>query len=159
MVDLALATAAISAAASAIGLIDKVSDQIERFMARRKEPMVPKEHRMKFEREGNALVSKSQGKKLQTITAKDFQKLPEASLHHIQVLEKSMENHYSVWAAVYPQLALAIDPIAKAKTELQLRDVIAGMKSDLDGILDFLQQSGFYLDDHYQRVRNLVRSV
>lgn len=159
MVDLALVTAAIGAVTSAIGLIDKIADQVEHFITKGKEPMVSKQHRMSFEREGNAIVSKYQGKKRQKITAKELQKLPEATLRHIQVLEHSMENHYSIWSAVYPQLALAIDPIAKAKVELQLRDVIAGMKVDLDGILDFLKQSGFYLDDHYQHIRSLVKSA
>lgn len=159
MIDLALVTTAISAATSAIGLIDKIDDQIEQFITKRQGPMIPKEHRQKFEREGNAIVSKYEGKKVQRITAKDLEKLPEATLRHIKVLEKSMENYYSIWEAVYPQLALTIDPIAKAKIELQLNDVIRAMREDLKGILDFLKQSGFNLDDHYQQIRSLVESV
>jgi hypothetical protein len=159
MIDLAIITAAIGAATSAVGLIDKIADQVEGFMTKSSEPTVPKEHRFKIEREGDAIVSKYHGQEHQRITAQDLQKLPEATLRHIKVLEQSMENHYLIWAATYPQLALAIDPIAKAKTEQQLKSVIAGMKGDLDGILNFLEQSGLHLDDHYMHIRNLVGSA
>jgi hypothetical protein len=159
MIDLAIITAAIGAATSAVGLIDKIADQVEGFMTKSSEPTVPKEHRFKIEREGDAIVSKYHGQEHQRITAQDLQKLPEATLRHIKVLEQSMENHYLIWAATYPQLALAIDPIAKAKTEQQLKSVIAGMKGDLDGILNFLEQSGLHLDDHYMYIRNLVGSA
>jgi hypothetical protein len=159
MTDLETITAAIDAATSAVGLIDKIADQVESFMTKRSEPMVPKEHRFKIEKEGDAIVSKYHGKEHQRITAQDLQKLPEATLRHIRVLEQSMENHYLIWAAAYPQLVLAVDPIAKAKTEQQLKSVIAGMKGDLEGILNFLEQSGLHLDDYYMHIRRLVGSV
>ena len=156
MVDIATITAAIGAATSAVGLIDKVADQIDRFLTKRPDPAIPKEHRLKIEREGNAIVSKYHGQEHQRITGEDLQKLPEAELRHIKVLEQAMENHYSIWAAVYPQLALAVDPIAKAKTEQQLKGIIGGMKADLEGILRFLERSGLHLDDHYMHIRDVV---
>jgi len=159
MVDIATITAAISAATSAVGLIDKIADQIDRFMTNRPEPAVPVEHRMKIEKEGDAIVSKSHGQEQQRITAQDLEKLPESTLKHIKVLEESMENHYAIWASVYPQLALAVDPIAKAKTEQQLKGVIQSMKGDLEGILNFIEQSGLYLDDHYMHIRDLVKGA
>lgn len=159
MVDLPTITAAITAATSAVGLIDKIADQIDGFMTKRPEPAVPKEHRLKIEKEGDAIVSKYHGQEQQRITAQDLQKLPEPTLRHIKVLEQSMENHYSIWAAAYPQLALAVDPIAKAKTEQQLKGIIAGMQVDLEGILNFLEQSGLHLDDHYMHIRDLVGSA
>lgn len=159
MVDLATITAAISAAASGVGLIDKIADQIDRFMTKTPEPAVPNEHRLKIEKEGDAIVSKYDGQELKRITAQDLQKLSEATLRHIKVFEQSMENHYSIWAAAYPQLALAVDPIAKAKTEQQLRGIVAGMKGDLEGILRFLEDSGLHLDDHYMHIRDVVRSA
>ena len=53
----------------------------------------------------------------------------------------------------------AVDPIAKAKTEQQLKGIIADMKGDLEGILNFIEQSGLYLDDHYMHIRDLARSA
>ena len=69
------------------------------------------------------------------MTAQDLQKLSEATLRHISVLEQSMENHYSIWTAVCPQLALAEVPIIEVKIEQQLRGITSGMKGDLNGIL------------------------
>jgi len=156
MVDFVLVSSAIAAATSAVGLIDKIWDQVERVTSGSSEGDIPREHRQKIQKEGDAIVSRIQGQVYQTITAQDFEKLPEADLEHIKVLEQSMNNHYAVWASVYPQLALAVDPIAKAKTEAQLKGVVVEMKKDLTAVLDFLQQSGLYLDDHYMRIRNVV---
>lgn len=157
MVDPATATAAIKAVTAGIGLIDKISDQISRFLTKRDTPLVPVEHRARIERDGDSIVSKTHGIEYQRITATDLEnKLPESELRHIKVLEQSMENHYAVWASVYPQLALAVDPIAKAKTEQQLKAIIIAMKADLVGILDFLLTAGLVLDDHYRHVRDVV---
>lgn len=156
MVDIGTITAAIGAATSAVEIIDKIADQIDRFITKSPEPAIPKEHRLKIAKEGNAIVSKYHGQEHQRITAEDLQKLPESELHHISVLERSMENHYSIWSAVYPQLALAVDPIAKAKMEVQLKGIIIGMRGDLEGILGFLERSGLQLDDHYMHIRDVV---
>lgn len=156
MIDLATVTAAIGAATAGIGLIDKIGDQVSRFLTKRETPVMPVEHRAKIERDGDSIVQKKHGVEYQRITAADLQKLPETELRHIKVLEQSMENHYAVWACVYPQLALAVDPIAKAKTEQQLKAIIVAMKADLIGILDFLLGAGLDLDDHYRNIRDVV---
>jgi hypothetical protein len=57
---------------------------------------------------------------------------------------------------VYPQLALSVDPIAKAKTEQQLKGIVVAMQGDLVGILDFLERAGLSLDDHYRNIRDVV---
>jgi hypothetical protein len=160
MIDIATVTTAIGAASSAVALIDKIYDQVDRFLTGRPDPVIPKEHRQKIEKEGDTLVSKKpDGSVCQRITADDMKKLPESSLRHIKVLEQSMENHYSIWARVYSQLPLAVDPIKKAQTEQQLHGIINDMKSDLDGILQFLLDSGMHLDDHYMHIRSLVKQT
>ena len=88
MVELATVTAAISAATSAVGLIDKMADQIMRFVKGETASSVPPEHRLKIEKEGDAIVSKSYGHVSKRITAQDLQHLPEVQLRHIQVLER-----------------------------------------------------------------------
>ena len=159
MVDISIITAAIGAATAGVGLIDKIADQISRFLTKREAPGLPVEYRRKIERDGDTIVQKNQGVEYQRITASDLKKLPEADLRHIKVLEESMENHYAVWASVYPQLALSVDLIAKAKTEQQLKGIIVAMKGDLVGILDFLLQAGFDLDDHYRHIRDVVAAA
>jgi hypothetical protein len=151
-------TSAIGAATAAVGLFDKIADQVERFLTQKEGTTVPQEHRLKIEsaNDGRSIVARSHGQVIQTITAQDLEKLPESQLQHVKVLEQSMENHYAVWASVYPQLALSVDPVAKARTEQQLRGVIQNMKGDLNATLGFLQSCGLYLDDHYMHIRDLV---
>ena len=156
MIDLPTLTAAIAAATSGVALIDQIADQIDRLFRKHSEPETPHEHSFKIKQEGNAIVSTYQGREIQRITAEDLKKLPESDLRHIEVLERSMENHYSIWAAVYPQLALASEPIAKAKTEQQLKGIVRNMKADLEGILAFLERSGLDLMDHYNNIRDVV---
>ena len=161
MVDLATVTAAIGAATSAVKLIDMLTDGIERVLTGKKDSSAAsKEHREKIERDGDAIVSKRDGKECQRITAEELKnKLQENELRYIQALEKSMQGHFAVWNGVYPQLALLSDPIAKTQTQERLKQIIKDMKNDLEGILNFLQSAGLHLDDHYMHVRALVNRV
>jgi hypothetical protein len=160
MVDLPTVTAAIGAATAGVKLIDKIADQISRFLTNEPNPGPPVEHRAAIEQQGTDIVQKQYGTETQRITAKDLEsQLSEPELRHIKVLEQSMENHYAVWAAVYPQLALSVDPLVKAKTEQQLKGILVDMKRDLVGILDFLLRAGLNLDDHYRHIRDVVAAV
>ena len=148
----------ISAATAAVTLFDKIADQVERFISKRPEPAVPPEHRMSIRQAEGDLIATEHGTETQRITRDDLAKLPKPLRDHVFVLENSMQNHYMVWSAAYPQLALLDSPVQKAKVEAQLGDVIRSMKSDLDGILAFLESAGFYLDDHYLHIRQLVQN-
>jgi hypothetical protein len=156
MFDVATITAAISATSSAVGLFDKIADQIERFITKQPKPSVPVEHRMKIEGSGDRIVAREHGQEVWTITGADLQKLPAEQLRHITVLERSMQNHYGVWESVYPQLATLDSPVQKARVEQQLGQVVRDMKNDLEGILSFIESCGMYLDDHYMHIRHLV---
>ncbi len=147
----------IGAATAAVGLFDKIADQVERFIEKRSAPAVPAEHRMVITQDKGDLVALNHGRETQRISGQDLASLPAPLLGHVSVIEKSMENHYRVWSSAYPQLALLDSPVQKAKVEAQLSDVIVGMKSDLDGILAFLESAGLHLDDHYLHVRQLVK--
>ncbi len=150
--------ALIATAASAVGLFDKIADQVERFIRKKDPPVVPPEYRMKIEKEGDALVSKNQGVVMQRITFADFEKLPDDVLLHIKTLERSMQNYYAIWSAVYPTLSLEIDPVKKVKIELSLRQEVLSMKNDLERILKFLEDCGFWLDDHYLGIRDTLKN-
>jgi len=154
--DPATITAAIAAASAGVSLIDKMYDQVVKFVTKRDDTAVPSEHRMKIEQTGTALVAKYHGQVTQTITAADFNKLPEAELEHIVVLEQSMRKHYRLWAAVYPNRDASPDLLANAKTEQQLADLVAKLREDLNGILGFLTSLGLRLDDHYMNIRDVV---
>lgn len=156
MVDIATVTAALAAASSAIGLFDKIADQVERFITKEPEPSTPPEHRMKIEGSGDKIVATDHSREVWVITGADLEKLPAEQLRHITVYENSMQKHYGVWASVYPTLATLDSPVQKARVEQQLGQVIKDMKKDLEGILGFIESSGMYLDDHYMHIRDLV---
>lgn len=160
MVDVATVTAAISAATAAVGLFDKIADQVQRFITKQPEPAVPREHRMRIEESDGDIVSRTRGgAELQRITVDDLQNLPMAELRHVTVLESSMENHYKVWEKVYPNLALVDSPVQKARIEQQMEGIVRDMGKDLESILSFLESCGLHLDDHYMHIRHLVRGV
>jgi hypothetical protein len=156
MVDPGTVTAALAAASTAVGLIDKIADQVERFITKQPKPSVPPEHRMRIEGSEDKIVATEHGQQVWTITGADLEKLPADQLRHITVLEQSMQGHYNVWASVYPQLATLDSPVQKARVEQQLGQVVKEMKKDLDGILGFIESCGMYLDDHYMNIRHVV---
>jgi hypothetical protein len=145
-------------ATSAVGLFDKIADQVKRFINKEEPSINPSGYSMKIEKEGESLVKKSKGIVLQRLTASELEKLPEETLIHVKTLEKSMQNYYKIWSNTYPQLSLIIDPIQKSKIELSLRQEVLLMKNDFERILKFLEDCGFQLDDHYLAIRDALRS-
>lgn len=165
----------LGAIASSIGLVDKISDELENFLSKRKkgglkykalefkeeledEPR-PKVHSLRIEQEGSKIVARSHGEVVQTITTEDLEKLPEQQLRHIMVLEKSMENNYSLWAKLYPERNASPDPLVNARVDQQLSSLVSRIKDDLNGILQFLQMLGIQLDDHYMHIRHIVNQA
>mgnify|MGYP000196801540 CR=1 FL=1 len=148
-----------AALGSAISLVDKLYDQVKSFIANRKETKLSEEHSLRIESTGSEILQIINGRVVKTIAAADFAKLPESTHRHIMVLEKSMQNSYDLWAQVYPQRNSSADPMVNAKVNQQLKQIIIGMKEDLDGILGYLDSLGFYLDDHYMEFRYLVSKV
>ena len=152
----------IPAVASAIGngieLVDKLYDQVTSFISKRK---VQKSsgHSLTIKSNGSGISAIEHGKVVKTITGTDLEKLPDAERKHILVYEKSLQNHYDLWAQVYPYRDASADPIVNAKVNQQLKEIIIAMKGDLNGILGFLESMGIYLDDHYLMFRDLVSHV
>lgn len=145
---------------NAKGLADilTIADQVERFIEKRREPAVPPEYRMTIGEADGDLVAREHDREIQRITGEDLanRNLPQPILDHVLVLEKSMQNHYALWSKLYPKLAAADGPLQEAKVEVQLSGVIKSMKSDLHGILAFLESAGLELDDHYLHIRQVV---
>jgi len=142
----------------ALRMFDEIVDQVESVITGSDTPYTPREHRHRYEGGGIELVDKRLGQPVKTITGQDLQKLPTGQLTYINTLERSMENHLLIWNEVYPQLALMIDPIAKARVNQQLKGMVASMKDDLEGILSFLETCGLHLDDHYLNFRHLIKT-
>jgi hypothetical protein len=119
--------AVLSAAAAAVTLFDSIADQVERFIKKRPEPAVPPEYRMTIGEADGDLVAREHGEEIQRITGEDLAKrnLPQPILDYVLVLEKSMQNHYTVWSMLYPQLAVLDSPVQKATVEADpIRQVV-----------------------------------
>lgn len=159
-IDIPTITAAIGAATAAVGLIDKIADQLESFLTGNSQPATPEEFKQKIEASGSEIVAKNNhGQIVQRITADDLAKLPPSQLQYISVLAKAMENHFAIWAAVYPQRKASVDDVVNAKVNQQLKQIVSDMSDDLNGILSFLEFCGMYLDDHYVHIRHLVNQA
>ena len=154
-VEIAAVSAAIAAASAGIDLIDKIYYQVKHVLQGTPEPKDPAPYGQTIEAKGSSIVSTAFGQ-VQTITGDQLAKLPPAQLSMVQAYEKSMQSKVAIWQAVYPTLALETNPIAHAKIELALKEIIKDMSRDLTGILDFLASIGLHLDDHYVDIRYLV---
>lgn len=156
--DVETVTQVIGAVGAAVGVVDKIAGQVRKFLEKRpdSEPEAPPSSEIKVVNQ--SLVVKAQGKTIQTITAAELTKLPQQQLQYVKALEAAMDNHFAVWTAVYPELALK-SGIERAKLNQELKQVLVAMKSDLEGVLSFLETCGVRLDDHYLHIRQLVKSI
>ncbi len=153
--DPATIVTAISAASAGIDLINKIADQVVPFLTGTE--TISKEHRMQIEGTSTEIVAKEHGHTVKTITGEDLKNLPEELGDHIAVYEASARKNYELWKAIYPKRNDSSDPVANAKLEQQLRQIVSDMSDDLDGILGFLESGGLYLDDHYLQFRDAIK--
>jgi len=156
-------TALISAIKSAVGLFDKIAGQIKSVLipGRNKEAEAENDRwKMKVGARDNNLVVNSDGRTIQTVTGDELAKrLQKQDLALIRTLEKKMQEHFDLWRRVYDAKDASQDPLVNAKTEAQLKKLVANMRDELMGILEFLEYIGIRLDDHYMNIRHLVQSA
>lgn len=101
--DPATATAVLGAATAAVGLFDKVADQVVRFIEKRPDPPgPPKEYRYKISGSGNELKVEAGGHTVQILRGEDLKTLPSEYYEHIKTLESYVQRYYDVWKQVYP---------------------------------------------------------
>jgi len=153
--DPATIATAISAASAGVDLINKLADQVVPFLTGNK--TLNREHRMQIEGTSTEIVAKEHGQTVKTITKDDLEDLPEEIGAHIAVYEASARKNYELWKAIYPKRNDSVDPVANAKVDQQLRQIVSDMRDDLDGILGFLESCGLYLDDHYLQFRDAIK--
>jgi hypothetical protein len=133
-------------------MVDRISGQILGVVEGRRP--APDEHayRMIIRRSGGEIGAYQ---RIGVITGEQLQALPEAERKHITTHEKSLQRLKNAWDQLYPERVRAdgsIDP----EVEARLQRLVAEMKTDLVGILDFLERQGLHLDDHYQHVRSVI---
>lgn len=162
MLPLTEIASAVSATKGAIDIFDKVAGQIKTVLAKR-----PKEAegdddrwRYKIRPTGTEIVVKQQDRIVQTVTADQLSRvLTPDDLDLVRTYETSMNKYFARWKAVYAKKDASQDPLVNAITEEQLTEQIVKMRSELLGILAFLEKCGVHLDDHYMHIRYLVEQA
>ena len=97
--------------------------------------------------------------RMRVITEAELEQLPEEQRALIKTYEQSMSSFVKEWEKLKRSGA---DQLSGANRQRKLEliqrklELIQGAREDLVGILDFLQQQGIYLDDHYLQIRHLV---
>jgi TIR domain-containing protein len=114
---------------------------------------LPDEFKMRYRLEDDDIVARVQGVEQQRITRAEFeQRLTPGQLDYVLVLEKAMEVNLALWKQKHPTRVL--DP-----GDRKLADrAVQAMGEDLAGVLDSLERAGLWLDDHYEDVRDVVRT-
>lgn len=133
----------------AVETFDRLSDEIEATITNQP-PQGAHPYGFLIKRIGNDVVAY---RRMQTISVDYFDQLPTDIKRLIRTYEKSLRELEKEWDSIKRNHATSqLDPQVRDK-QLHL---IRLMKNDLVGIVDVLQQAGFYLDDHYLTVRSLV---
>lgn len=154
--------ALLAAAKNAVDIFDKISGQVKSVLAKRpKEPEGGVDRwRYKVTADDKQITVKQDGKVIQTLSRSELEgRLTPDQLAHIKVYEVSMKKFYARWSQLYAKRDSSPDELANIKLEEQLTDQVKKMSEDLAGIVNFLQDVGVHLDDHYIEVRNLVRQL
>ena len=162
MLSLAEIAAVIAATKGAVDIFDKLAGPIKRVILGQPkfEQAETKDQRWRFrvETEGKDVVVKEGDYTRQTIKGAELAKaLGPQDLSLVQAYERKMQDYFDLWTSVYATKDMSQDPLANAKTDAQLKKLIASMKGELLGILSFLERIGVQLDDHYMHVRSLVQ--
>ena len=111
------------------------------------------------EKSASQIVAQSGGVVTQSVTYDELRgKLDPADMQYISAREQALNNHFTIWTVTYPQLSLMVDPIARAKVQLQLDQLTRDMGNEMTAILGFLENRlGLRLDDHYQAIRQIAQ--
>jgi TIR domain len=140
--------------ASSTQILDTIYRAAEQHLAEIGGGGPPVVYRSHFNVEREDLVERGYGFERKRISGAELEtKLSAADRAHLQVLERSMQAHYAIWEARYPQRSA--DPNAKAV----IRAAILAMADDLKEVLRYIETCGFDLDDHYRNFRSAIRTL
>jgi hypothetical protein len=139
--------------ADAVDTFDRLSDEIEAAIKNQPPPSANRPHQFIIRRFGNDIVAYRQ---VQSISKDRFDKLPSRTQREIGTYEKSMNTLKKEWDNIKRE-----NPMSQLDPRIRERQValIKIMKDDLVGIVNTLETAGFYLDDHYKEVRDLVSKL
>jgi hypothetical protein len=136
--------------AHAAAIVDQVWSQAEGAYSN-KELELTRQFKHQYAAEGDEMVARSHGIEQKRITRAQFEdKLTPEQLDYVAVLEKSMEINLVLWKKAYPNRVLNPNDRQTADAAME------AMAEDLLGVLSSIERAGFWLDDHYITVRDVV---
>ena len=162
MLNLTEITAVVAATKGAVEIFDKVAGQIRSVLTKRPKEADGEDDRWRYKirTEGPNIVVKQQNQVVQTVTAEELSRvLNQSDLDLVRTYEVSMNKYFNRWKALYTKKDASQDPLVNVITEEQLTEQIVKMRSELLGILAFLEKCGVHLDDHYLNIRYLVEEA
>ena len=110
---------------------------------------------MRYRADGDAMVALNRsGREVQRVTREQLaDRLPQNLMHHIEVLERSMEINKAIWDEKYPRRVLD-------KTDRELaQSAMQAVADDFRGVIDTIETAGFWLDDHYVGIRQMLKTM
>lgn len=116
-------------------------------------------YRRYFEGQGARVVSTLNGQVMQTITKEDLKNLPCEIFRHVSILSKDIEGDYARWEKLIDRRAKATSKKKVAELDAEEYELKVRLAGDLKQVLDFLEDNGMILDDHYLSVRDIAKQV
>jgi hypothetical protein len=138
----------------AAALVDDIWTSLEPALLDR-EPRRPEDYGLRYQAEGTDLVARwRNGDVAQRVTREQLEeRISPDLLHHIEVLERSMEINKAIWDERHPRRVL------ERRSRQAAEDAARAMAEDLAGVLETIEQAGMWLDDHYMEVRRIVKET
>lgn len=141
-----------TALGSSFEALDQVSDEIAATLKGQPLDTPQSFHRLLVLRSGNSVAAYQ---KMQVVTHEQLAQLPKDQQEVIRAYERSMKRLTAEWKKLKESGTGQLDESVRNRMVKLLRQT----KDDLVGLLNFLQELGIYLDDHYAEVRALVSNL
>jgi hypothetical protein len=150
--------AVLTSVSTSLGVIDKVSGQIDRFVKKQPDPPVERPHSVIAQQTGDTIRFMKSGVPEERITAAEMDQLDPQSRQLITAIEQSMTQQFDRWTLLYPKRN-STDLLENAQVNTELDQLAKGMCEDLGKLLSFLEKMGKYLEDHYLTVRFICNEL
>lgn len=150
----------LTAVVGALGVVDKLYNQLKRFSKDEPDPPAEQPHSAMAKRSGNEIHFVSGGQVFEKVTADELTKLDAQSQQLIIAIQTSMNQQFNLWTQIYPKRNESPDPLVNAKVKEQLKGIGRTMCGDLGKILSFLERDLHKsLQDHYGAIRSICSDV
>jgi hypothetical protein len=102
------------------------------------------------------LINIEDGRVVKVVTATALGLLPNEQRQHLQTHAASLSETHTKWAKLYAKRNRFPLPFMRRRLDQRLRQLAAGTREHLDGVVSILQSLGIKPDDHYLQLRGLA---